>query len=545
MAFGLNRSVRGSAAITASAPAASAVRSTAPRLPGFSTPSSTTTSGSSGSRRSASGGSGSGPPPPSPRRDPRRPGGRAPGPRRARPPRPVARLGRGVGSVVPEAVPSTKTSTIRAAGQRPGQLPDPVDQRQAGLVALTPIAQAGGGAHCGFFGLVIVGLGHGGSSQGRPGQPDPACAQAPSGAGDPARVSSTAAPRRRHAEVLAHQGGQAIAVVARGVGAEQHERRTRTAEREEVVEQGCKVRLDLPRAVAVAIGRRIEDDAVVVAAPAPLAPHEDARVLDEPSHGLGRAPRARRCGGPTQRRAWTSPHGYARARPRTRERCATGVPEQREHLGRPIKGHSAARTTRPATPMCPHARGTRPAGRHPGPAFECQPAHPDRPWSAATPRTQAPFAQLKLEASHSAGGSRGIVRPGRGPVDDGGRTARGAGHHHNREARDRPWPHRRTHRGGGRPPEAGPARRAVARQGASAQGGRLSSRGRGPGRDARDARHARGGVAQGVASGLTDTRRGGGVGHPGVVQPGGRAARASGRQGIGPPRHRAARASSP
>ena len=45
IAFGLNRSVRGSAAITASAPAPSAVRSTAPRLPGFSTPSTTTTSG--------------------------------------------------------------------------------------------------------------------------------------------------------------------------------------------------------------------------------------------------------------------------------------------------------------------------------------------------------------------------------------------------------------------------------------------------------------------------------------------------------------------
>ena len=37
IAFGLNRSVRGSATITASAPAASADRSTAPRLPGFST----------------------------------------------------------------------------------------------------------------------------------------------------------------------------------------------------------------------------------------------------------------------------------------------------------------------------------------------------------------------------------------------------------------------------------------------------------------------------------------------------------------------------
>ena len=49
IAFGLNRSVRGSAAMTASAPAPSALRSTAPRLPGFSTPSTTTTSGSAGS----------------------------------------------------------------------------------------------------------------------------------------------------------------------------------------------------------------------------------------------------------------------------------------------------------------------------------------------------------------------------------------------------------------------------------------------------------------------------------------------------------------
>ena len=48
IAFGLNRSVRGEAAMTASAPAPSALRSTAPRLPGFSTPSRTTTSGSAG-----------------------------------------------------------------------------------------------------------------------------------------------------------------------------------------------------------------------------------------------------------------------------------------------------------------------------------------------------------------------------------------------------------------------------------------------------------------------------------------------------------------
>ena len=55
IAFGLNRSVRGSAAITASAPAPSAERRIAPRLPGFSTPSMTTTSGSSrGACRSSS-----------------------------------------------------------------------------------------------------------------------------------------------------------------------------------------------------------------------------------------------------------------------------------------------------------------------------------------------------------------------------------------------------------------------------------------------------------------------------------------------------------
>ena len=47
--LGLKRSVRGSHTITASTPAASAERSTAPRLPGFSTLSSTTISGLSGS----------------------------------------------------------------------------------------------------------------------------------------------------------------------------------------------------------------------------------------------------------------------------------------------------------------------------------------------------------------------------------------------------------------------------------------------------------------------------------------------------------------
>ena len=49
IAFGLNRSVRGEAATSASAPAPSAERSTAPMLPGFSTPSMTATSGSGGS----------------------------------------------------------------------------------------------------------------------------------------------------------------------------------------------------------------------------------------------------------------------------------------------------------------------------------------------------------------------------------------------------------------------------------------------------------------------------------------------------------------
>ena len=50
IAFGLNRSVRGEAATTASAPAPSALRRTAPTLPGFSTPSMTTTSGVVGER---------------------------------------------------------------------------------------------------------------------------------------------------------------------------------------------------------------------------------------------------------------------------------------------------------------------------------------------------------------------------------------------------------------------------------------------------------------------------------------------------------------
>ena len=52
--LGLPQSVTGSAATTAATPAASAVRSMAPRLPGFSMPSQTRTSGSGGRSRSAS-----------------------------------------------------------------------------------------------------------------------------------------------------------------------------------------------------------------------------------------------------------------------------------------------------------------------------------------------------------------------------------------------------------------------------------------------------------------------------------------------------------
>ena len=69
MAFGLNRSVRGDAAMTASRPAPSALRRTAPTLPGFSTPSTTTMSGvgrQAPGRSSARAGSGRrrrGPPP--------------------------------------------------------------------------------------------------------------------------------------------------------------------------------------------------------------------------------------------------------------------------------------------------------------------------------------------------------------------------------------------------------------------------------------------------------------------------------------------------
>ena len=146
MAFGLNRSVRGEAAITASAPAPSAERRIAPRLPGFSTAS---THDDERVLRQAELGraprTGSGRPPPGPRRAVRRRAWR----------RPLSLTGWGGIAAAAQLIEraaarpgparsgsQTNASTTDDPGlEGAAELAGAVDQGQAGSIALATLAQ--------------------------------------------------------------------------------------------------------------------------------------------------------------------------------------------------------------------------------------------------------------------------------------------------------------------------------------------------------------------------------------------------------------------
>ena len=147
--FGLNRSVPPTA-ITAVAPTASAERRIAPTLPGFSTSSVTTTSGIAGSARSARVVAARARRARRRRIDRRRPAARMRA-RRPRPARSATRTGRSswssfsatrrasVDSISARA--DERGSTIGAGLHRAQRLASAVDKRQAGRVALAPLAQ--------------------------------------------------------------------------------------------------------------------------------------------------------------------------------------------------------------------------------------------------------------------------------------------------------------------------------------------------------------------------------------------------------------------
>ena len=196
IAFGLNRSVRGDAAMTASAPAPSALRITAPTLPGFSTASITTTSGSGGSSRPARSSDGI-------RATATTPSERSPNarissdplvdvdqrdrvPSRCRPGRPE--------HPAPPAVASqTYASSIADAGiDRAAKLATPVDERQTGSIALASISERSNGLDPGIGGTRELGRGR---ERHRGHDAAPADrAKAPSSRRRPSRVASVSSP---------------------------------------------------------------------------------------------------------------------------------------------------------------------------------------------------------------------------------------------------------------------------------------------------------------------------------------------------------------
>ena len=148
--LGLNRSVRGSATTRAETPAPSALRSTAPTLPGFSTPSNTATSGLAGKTRSSS------------RRRPGVPGARPPPHAQPSARWPKASLAKTASLTSSRSPPlpgrissSRRASSLRhnsgqtktsrnghAGGDRPGQFPRPVDQDKLLFPPLPMVPQA-------------------------------------------------------------------------------------------------------------------------------------------------------------------------------------------------------------------------------------------------------------------------------------------------------------------------------------------------------------------------------------------------------------------
>ena len=418
--FGLNRSVRGDAAITASAPAPSALRRTAPTLPGFSTPSMTTTSGSSGSARSAR----------SSRRDagdgdealgalaegelgedrlagrldrdvPARAGDRARRARRARPAaarRRTPRRSRRPASSARRTSRAPSTASGRSGRARAGRA-GPSAALTRGLARLVRIGGAGEGI-------------------GRHHAPPGDRAKAPSSSGRPSPVvRSRRRPRSRRpagasavASSAASRSGLEARRCARSAGRSRPARgaAAHAARRPQVV-------LDAPRAArrAVPVARRVEDDPGVAAAARTSRSAKATRVVDDPAdRAIGKAGAARRCGAPTRRSAGRRRRGRPRRPPRPGP--ASRGPCTRTGGGR----RARRRRPRPAP---------RPARRSHGSIAACSGKSPTWPASVARSSSVSPSISIGHGSATSAGpgpapvaieaqvGRRATARDRRGP----------------------------------------------------------------------------------------------------------------------------------
>ena len=288
--------------MSASAPAPSALRSTAPTFPGFSTPSTTITSGSSGRVRSASRRLGA-------RTTATRPSARSPkasfanavsvvvvtGTRAAASRSSAARASSPAsnGSQTNASTTSTPASSARRSSRAPSTSVRPVDSRSrrsrsraADLIR-------------GFDGLARAGEDIGAHDAPLPRAKEPSSRLAPDVASRPSSPTSTSS-----TTVDSHAPRSPASIPSVWAVRSTHplgDRRRRTS-----VEKWFEVVLESPGLAgrAVPVGRRVEDDAVVAPFPTDLARDEGTRRRPRASGSAGRRARsAQRSFAPTRRLA--------------------------------------------------------------------------------------------------------------------------------------------------------------------------------------------------------------------------------------------------
>ena len=442
IAFGLKRSVRGSAAMTASAPAPSAVRRIAPRLPGFSTASTTTTSGSAGEtsgRRGRSTASG--------RSRRRRPIGR----RR----RPCAMTGLASPMVSP-TTPASRPTTARASSVRTSasqtnasSTSTPAssarDSSRAPSTIVRPVVSRSRRSRSRTAALIrglarlVIALGHGHRADDARVRTRAAGARR-SVARRPSSPASTSRSRRRNA---------ARERVRQPVGPEARRVRGQDDERGLVAGQrgtgGEEVRAAAPRAAtvgrlaAVAVARRVEDDAVVAPAAPGLARDERFDVVDDPAdRPVGQARQLGVATRPGDRRPRPVDVGHGRARRGRGQRRRAGVGEQVEDGGRRARAgadrrRGPRRGSRPAPGTGRPGRSASGAARTADRRPSTVPAVGDRAARAPSSRRRDRTAGRPLPRGRIDAAAR--RRPAPADRRRGRRTAPGAARRRRRSAR--------------------------------------------------------------------------------------------------------------
>ena len=243
--------------------------------------------------------------------------------------------------------------------------------------------------------------------------------------------------------------GQPLPVVARRVGAEGDERRPGPDDRGDVHQERGQVVVDLPRTLAVAVRRRVEDDAVVRLAAAALALDERrGRRPRASGSARPRARTARRCGAPRRAPAATRPRGRRRRR-RGHRRASTPPVYANSDSTRGWRPSftAASRTDLSSQAQVAACSGKTPtwppaAARH----SSVRPATRTGHGSLAAPRTQALFAQRRVgfaQCGRRRGGGRASPSAPVGPRSR-RRTAPAGARRRSRGARGPPCGHRRT-----------------------------------------------------------------------------------------------------